>query len=174
MILCRQHLRLGLLSLTLGLLVATGCSQRAAGPSAPPQSPIAQYEVRADTPAVQTALEKALGEQGFGILFRANMGATFAKFADAWGDDYNRSGLAEIRAVLFCNPKYANEAANADPTVLALCPLSITLLQKSGTTTLLFERPSQVLSSSAAQSTIRTVESKVIVAIETAVAQSQP
>ncbi len=154
---------------------ASACgSSRAPSSEAPttatPVAAIAQYDVEAATPTVQAALETALGEQGFGVLFRADMGKALAKFADDWGDDYNRSGLEEIRAVLFCNPKYANEAANADPVVLALCPLSITLLQRGGSTTLLFERPTAVVGDSPARQTLATVEAKVIAAIEQAVA----
>jgi len=57
---------------------------------------------------------------------------------------------------------YANQVSNLDPTMLALCPLHLTIIEQAGTTTVLFNRPSVAATGSAA------LEDKVITAIKRA------
>jgi len=113
-----------------------------------------------------TSLKAGLKTEGFGVLFEANIGSSLASMADRWGDDYNRSGLDAIRSVMFCNPKYANQASNEDPRVLALCPLRITLVEKAGSTMILFVRPTLAAGGTSAQATLEMVEEMVIRAID--------
>lgn len=158
---------IGALGLTLACATVPR-SQTDDGPAVATAA-ILTTSVTADADGVQRALEDSLARQGFGILLRANMGATLATYADTLGEDYNRSGLEEIRSLSFCNPKFANEAANVDPNALALCPLRVTILQKDGKSTILFAPPSHSLPGTAAIDTIQTVEAMVQTAIAEAV-----
>ena len=94
------------------------------------------------------------------------MGKSLARNAERWGEDYNRNQLEGIRSMVFCNPWYTNQVSNADPRMLALCPLSITIIHKQGVTTILFERPSVVAEGSPAEELWWEVENDVINAIE--------
>lgn len=146
--------------LALGL---TGCAASPAPRNAPPRAEesIISIDATGDAPAAQKRLELALAEQGFGILFRANMGQVLSKRED-------RSELDEIRSVMFCNPRYANQAAKTDPDVLALCPLHVTVLEEHGKTRFLFVRPSSVTAGSEAAATISQVEDMVLTALQAA------
>ncbi|MGD8407908.1 MAG: DUF302 domain-containing protein, partial [Thiohalophilus sp.] len=79
---------------------------------------------------------------------------------------YNRNKLEEIRSMVFCNAWYANQISNADPELLALCPLHLTLIHKKGMTTILFVRPSQVAADSPAKKVATELENDVINTIE--------
>lgn len=111
---------------------------------------------------------KELEQQGFYVVFEANIGKNLSNFADKWGEDYNRSKLDGIRSLVFCNGGYANQVSNADPAMLAICPLHITLIEKAGVTTALFVRPSVIAASSPAHAVLLQVETKIINAIKTA------
>ena len=72
-------------------------------------------------------------------------------FAEKWGDDYNRNKLTEIRSMVFCNGWYANKVSNLDPDMLGFCPLHLTLIEREGKTTVLFNRPSVMAQNSPAK-----------------------
>ena len=168
-----------LAALVAAAMLLPACKARPSG--APAQVPAANVngsgaiyalETKISVAELQPKLEAALTSHGFGILFRADIGKSLSGFAEKWGDDYNRSELDEIRAVMFCNPKQANAVANADPKALALCPLHITLIEKHGRATILFERPSQVAAQSPAIATLQKVEGMVMGAIDDAVGEA--
>lgn len=111
---------------------------------------------------------KELEQQGFYVVFEANIGNNLSRFADKWGKDYNQNQLDGIRSMVFCHGWYANLVSNADPTMLATCPLHLTLIEKAGVTTVLFIRPSMVAANSPAREVLLQVEAKVVTAIKTA------
>lgn len=123
---------------------------------------------------LETAYEivyKHLEEKRFYVVFEPNIQRNLETFAERWGDDYNRNRLEGIRAMVFCNGWYANQVSNADPTMLALCPLHITLVQKDEQTRVLFSRPTVIAAGSPALEIIGEVESAVVEAIDAAVAE---
>lgn len=111
---------------------------------------------------------KALEARRFYVVFEPDIGKNLATFAERWGADYNRNQLDGIRSMVFCNAWYANQVGNADPSMLALCPLHITLTAKQGQTTVLFTRPSVIAEGSAAEAIAGELERSVIQAIESA------
>ena len=127
---------------------------------------IYQTSVEQPLDSVYDRVHKSLEAKRFWVIFEANIGKNLAKNAKHWGEDYNRSELEGIRTMLVCNPWYTNQVSNIDPSLLAMCPLGVTLIHKQGTTTVLFERPSPVAQGSDAQALVKEVEDKVIEAIE--------
>ena len=111
----------------------------------------------------------ALEHNGYFVLIEPNIGKNLANFAQRWGADYNKSQLEEIRSMVFCNAWFANKVANADPHMLALCPLHITLIQKGQLTTILFVRPGKVAANSPARAVAEELEKEIIRIIENAV-----
>jgi uncharacterized protein (DUF302 family) len=132
------------------------------------QSSVFSASVKKPMNEVYGQVYSALEEQGFYVVFEANIGKNLAGFADKWGADYNRNKLDGIRSLVFCNGWYANQVSNLDPEMLALCPLHITLIEKTGTTTALFVRPSVVATGSPAQAVLLQVEEKIIKAVQLA------
>jgi len=138
-------------------------------------------QVLADTPGVRvwnidkdldTAYQvvyNSLEENRFFVVFAPDIQGNISGFAERWGDDYNRNKLQGIRAMVFCNGWYANAVSNADPDMLALCPLHITLIQKDGATRVLFVRPTAVAKGSKALSVATEIERDVAKAIDAAV-----
>jgi uncharacterized protein (DUF302 family) len=68
--------------------------------------------------------------------------------------------------MVFCNGWYANQVSNKDPSMLALCPLHMTLIEKDGSTTALFARPTVIAADSPASGILQELESEVITAIK--------
>jgi uncharacterized protein (DUF302 family) len=111
---------------------------------------------------------KELENSGYYVIFEPDIGKNLSNFADKWGEDYNRNKLGGIRSMVFCNGWYANQVSNADPTMLAICPLHLTLIEKDGQTTALFVRPSVIAANSPARDVLQRVEAEVTDAIKKA------
>jgi hypothetical protein len=124
-----------------------------------------QATVQAPLDEVYDSVSNALDENRFFVVFDVNMGRNMARFAERWGEDYNRSGLESIRAMVVCNIWYTNQVSNKDPSMLSLCPLTLTLIHKQGTTTVLFARPTVIAKDSPAEPVIRELEKEFIAAI---------
>ena len=73
--------------------------------------------------------------------------------------------------MVFCNGWYANQVSNADPDMLALCPLHITLVEQGGSTRILFVKPSAVAQGSEAEALAGELEQAVADAIAAALQQ---
>ena len=117
---------------------------------------------------------KALEDNKFFVVFEPNIQKNLSRFAERWGEKYNRNGLEGIRSMVFCNGWYANAVSNADPDMLALCPLHITLVQKDGVTRILFARPTVIAGDSKALAVAREIEQEVSKALDEAVAALKP
>jgi len=119
--------------------------------------------------AVYKVVYQHLESNNFFVVFEPDIQDNLSHFAERWGEDYNRNKLEGIRAMVFCNGWYANQVSNADPDMLAMCPLHITLVQQLGQTRILFVRPSVVAAGSKAQRIARELEDDVFKAVDGAV-----
>lgn len=146
-------------------LILTVCLLLAGGVSADHPN-IYEKGVRMPLDAAYDWVYKALEEQHFYVVFEANMGRNMARFEDRWGEDYNRQGLEGIRSMVACNIWYTNRIASLDPTMLALCPIRITLIHKAGVTRVLFARPSVIGKGSPAEPALKEMEDSIIQGIE--------
>lgn len=133
-----------------------------------------KYTVNKSMDLVYADVYKGLENAGFYVVFEADIGANISRFAEKWGDNYNRNQLESIRSMVFCNGWYANAVSNADPDMLALCPLRMSLVEKAGKTSALFARPSVIASGSAAKPLLEKIESEVIAAIKQAMDSRKP
>jgi len=129
----------------------------------------ALYKKTIDQPlsVVYDSVYTALENNHFYVVFEANIGKNMSGFAERWGKDYNTNKLTAIRSMVFCNVAYANRVANADPDMLGLCPLSATLIEKDGKTSILFLRPTSIAANSKALPILLEVEKKVTGAMDT-------
>jgi hypothetical protein len=116
--------------------------------------------------AVYPVLYKSLEDARFYVVFEPNIGKNISGFAERWGENYNRNELDEIRSMVFCNGWYANQVSNLDPEMLGFCPLHLTLTERDGKTTVLFNRPTATAKGSAAFELFTELENEVIEAIE--------
>ena len=116
--------------------------------------------------AVYPVLYKSLEDARFFVVFEPNIGKNISGFAERWGENYNRNGLDEIRSMVFCNGWYANQVSNLDPEMLGFCPLHLTLIERTGKTTVLFNRPTATAKGSPAFELFTELENEVIKAIE--------
>lgn len=98
---------------------------------------VLRFETDRPLGQVYDQIHSALEGEKFWIVFEADMGERMARFADQWGDDYNRNNLVAIKSMVFCNIWWTNRIANADPDLLALCPLHLSLYERGGTTVVL-------------------------------------
>ncbi len=127
------------------------------------------WKIDRDLETSYKKIYNSLENNKFFVVFEPDMQRNMKHFAERWGDNYNRNELEGIRAMVFCNGWFANEVSNADPDMLALCPLHITLVQQSGSTRVLFVRPSVVAAQSKALAVAKEIEQDVAKAIDQAV-----
>ena len=139
---------LPLLMLT-GLILAPSTSLQA-DQSSKNNSSIYVKIIKADFGKTYKKVYKALEDSNFYVVFEPNIGKSISGFAKRWGKDYNQNKLEEIQSMVFCNGWYANKVSNADPEMLALCPLHLTMTHKKGITSILFVRPGKIAASSKA------------------------
>lgn len=123
---------------------------------------IYEHSVKKSIDQVYLPLYKGLEDGGYYVVFEANIGRNMARFSEKWGKNYNRNQLDGIRSLVFCNVWYANEVSNTDPDMLALCPLRLSLVEKSGTTRVLFARPTVIAAGSPAQKILTQIEKEII------------
>jgi len=123
---------------------------------------------RSDKPVTEVydKVYKSLEDARFYVVFEPDIGNNLSGFAERWGDQYNMSKLSAIRSMVFCNGWYANQVSNKDPSMLALCPLHMTLIEKDGKTTALFARPTVIAADSPARGILSDLEFEVISAIK--------
>lgn len=108
----------------------------------------------------------ALKHSGFKVVKRINIGQKLAGAAKHFHwKNYNESHLTGIRTVIFCNAKFANAIANADPAMLAVCPLHLTFVQQGDLTRVEFVKPAEIARGTKAEVAARQLQEKVIAAI---------
>lgn len=120
------------------------------------------HKVKGVMNTVYKNLFTGLENNGYYVIFEPNIGRNLAHSAKRWGKDYNKNNLDSIRSMVFCNGWYANKISNEDPTMLALCPLHVTLIHKEGFTSVLFVKPGHVSQGSTANSIALELEQDVV------------
>ena len=145
-------------------LALVGLSLNALG--APPAVYVKTVNMDLDT-AYQRVYQ-ALEEERFWVVFEADMGERMARFRDRWGEDYNRSKLSGVKSMVFCHIWWTNQIANADPDMLAMCPLHLSRYERDGRTTVVMLRPSVLAKGSRAEEKAAELESELIAIIESA------
>ena len=123
-------------------------------------------EVKADFEPTYKNIYKALEENRLFVVLEPDIGANLARFGKNWGDDYNQNKIERIKSMVFCNGWYANKVSNADPDMLALCPLHITMTHKQGITKVLFVRPDFVAKGTKAEKVAGELTELVVNAIK--------
>ena len=117
---------------------------------------------------------KALEGNGFKVVYEIDMQENLTKFAAKNAvKDFNLNKLEGIKSMVFCNGPLAVKISNADPAMLGLCPLHLTLTQKDGRVTVLFVRPGVIAQGSKAEAPAKELEDKVIKAIESGLNNGQ-
>jgi uncharacterized protein (DUF302 family) len=122
---------------------------------------------------VYTSVYKALEDEKFWVVFESDMSKRMAKFADKWGEDYNRSGLESVQSMVFCNIWWTNQIANADPDLLALCPLHLSLYSKEGKTHVVMPRLSVIAEGSPGRDKAAELEAELKSIVEKALANGE-
>lgn len=136
-------------------------------------SGILRLDARAPMAETYKAVYAALENARFWVVFEADLGANMAGFAERWGDELNRNALDGIRSIVVCNVWYANQVSNADPDLLALCPLRVNLVEKDGVTRVLFARPTVIAAGSPGIEVVREIEEVVSQALRAGVAAAE-
>lgn len=132
------------------------------------ESPAGVYRQHVNKPlsAVYDKVYQSLEDARFFVVFEPNIGTNLSRFSEKWGDDYNKNNLTALRSMVFCNGWYANKVSNLDPDMLGFCPLHLSLIERDGETTVLFNRPSVIAKDSPAKDVFIEIEAKVIEAIK--------
>lgn len=130
--------------------------------------PIYVKEFNHNGELVYQAVYKSLEKANFYVIFEANIGKNLARNAKRWGEDYNRNGFDMVKSMVICSPYYVNQVLNIDPKMMALCPLTVSVLAKGESTTVLFERLVPAAGDSPAVDILWEVENTIITAIDNA------
>jgi uncharacterized protein (DUF302 family) len=135
-----------------------------AGVASADTSAVYVAEVKQDFETTYKQVYQSLENNRFYVVFEPDIGANLAGFADKW-KDHNLNKLDRIKSMVFCNGWYANQVSNADPDLLVLCPLHITMTHKDGVTKVLFVRPDYVAKGTRAEQIAKELAEDVIKAI---------
>lgn len=124
--------------------------------------------------SVYPRVQKALEANGFKVVYELDMFDNMSKYAEKNAvKDFNVNKLEAIRSIVFCNGPLSIKISNADPAMLAVCPLHVTLTQKAGHVTVLFVRPGVIVRGSKAEAPAKELEEKVIKTIEGGLSEKQ-
>ena len=134
---------------------------------------VRHWVLQQDLETAYASIHKSLEENKLFVVFEPNIGKNLAAFAERWGEDYNRNNLQGIRSMVFCSGWYANQVSNADPQLLALCPLHITLYRHNDMTHVVFVSPTHVGKGSDATVLLQQLEARVSAAVESGIAGVQ-
>ena len=134
---------------------------------------VRHWVLQQDLETAYESIHKSLEENKMFVVFEPNIGKNLAAFAERWGEDYNRNNLQGIRSMVFCSGWYANQVSNADPQLLALCPLHITLYRHNDMTHVVFVSPTHVGKGSDATVLLQQLEDRVSAAVESGIARVQ-
>jgi uncharacterized protein (DUF302 family) len=144
--------------LLLLLLLAPGAR------AAPPGVYIKTVEM--DLDSAYREVYQALEEERFWVVLEADMGARMARMAKRWGNDYNRNGLDGMKSMVFCNIDWTHRIANADPRMLALCPLHLSIYARDGKASVVLPRPTALAGGSEAEAEAAELERTLIRIVE--------
>jgi uncharacterized protein (DUF302 family) len=122
--------------------------------------------IKGDFDQVYKHVYQALENNRLFVVFEPDIGDNLGKFAQRWGEDYNRNKLERIKSMVFCNAWYANQVSNKAVNMMAMCPLHITLTHRDGMTSIHFVRPDAVAKGSNAESIARELTELVIKSIK--------
>ena len=134
---------------------------------------VRHWVLQQDLETAYESIHKSLEENKLFVVFEPNIGNNLAASAERWGEDYNRNNLQGIRSMVFCSGWYANQVSNADPQLLALCPLHITLYRHNDMTHVVFVSPTHVGKGSDATVLLQQLEDRVSAAVESGIARVQ-
>ena len=129
---------------------------------------IYKVSIKKDFSSALQHITKTLEDQNLYIISKADISGTLARMKAKLGKDQNQRNYEKVQSIIFCNPFYANDVLNADPDMMALCPLKIMLMTKQGKTTALFVLPSKLAGKSSAKKILIEIENKVKKALKKA------
>lgn len=131
-------------------------------------NPVYKVSVKKDFSSSLHSLKKTLEDQNLYIISKADISGTLKRMKVKLGKAYNKRHYTTVKSIIFCNPFYANDILNLDPSMMALCPLKIMLLEKDGKTTALFILPTSLAKGSPAKNVLGELENKVKKALKSA------
>jgi hypothetical protein len=125
--------------------------------------PAGVYSLTTKEPADQVydRVQQALEGGKFWVVFEADMGSRMEQFAADWGAEYNTNRLTYIKSMVFCSLRWTNRLANADPDLLALCPLHLTIYTRDGQTNVVWPDLSAIAEGSAGAESAQALDQEV-------------
>lgn len=122
------------------------------------------FEVTVEKPmdVVYPNMMASLEQSPFYLFYEMNIGKNLAFFTDKWGHEYNKNNISAVQSIVFCNGWFLNKAGNKDTSMLGLCPMHVSLVEKSGVTTAYFVRPTVTYKNSPALDVLVEIEAEVV------------
>ena len=127
---------------------------------------ISRQSVRKPIDDVYDNVMFALKNEGFSIVKEINIGNNLKKdsIEKKW-TNYNKNNLVGIRTAIVCSGVTANSISNADPNMISICPLHVTISQEGEWTKVDFVRPSMIAKGTQAEKVAAKLEKKLNYAI---------
>ena len=160
-------------SLTTLALILTALNLVPLSATAEPPAGVIRITTEEPADAVFERVKDSLEAEKFWVVFEADMGKRMKRFAKKWGDDYNRSKVGSVRAMVFCNIWWTNQIANADPDLLGLCPLHLSIYERAGTTVVVLPKLSVLAAGSPGFSRAEALEQDIFGIVSKAVEAGQ-
>jgi len=127
---------------------------------------ISRQSVRKSIDDVYDNVMFELKNEGFSIVKEINIGHNLKKdsIEKKW-KNYNKNKLVGIRTAIVCSGVTANSISNADPNMISICPLHVTITQKGEWTKVDFVRPSMIAKGTRAEKVAVKLENRLNSAI---------
>lgn len=124
--------------------------------------PLYVRAIHAPMGVVYKDLVATLGHQGFRVPWGINIEKRL-RMANPMLHlpNFNAQHLTDVRAMVICNPFLFNAIANADPTMIAICPMHITLVSTGGVTYVQYPREIAIAAHTPVAKIARLIDTKI-------------
>jgi len=87
---------------------------------------------------------------------------TQAGYAKKFGKDFNKNHLEKVTSLILCNGYIGNQVSNIDVTMMAFCPIRLTVLKQGDKTIVLYVKSAPNASNPKVVSLLKTLDTVVI------------
>lgn len=113
-------------------------------------------------------LLKAIKDNHMNVLYEMDLIKQFKDkgYAEKFGKDFNKNNLESVKTLLICNGYVGNQISNIDPTMMALCPIRLTIIQENKKLIVTFLRHDSIETSSEVKNLLTALDKILINTID--------
>lgn len=113
-------------------------------------------------------LKKAIETNHMNIISEMDLMSRFkeAGYDKKFGKDFNKNKLDKATSLIVCNGFVGNQISNIDVTMMAFCPIRITVMQQGSKTIVVFIRASGIATNPKVSSLLKSLDDVIVHTID--------